>query len=95
MLQNRRRNRIARLIIGGMSTMPQKESKMDMDYEDKPQEKKKPAISSHEAVELACGSMLQAIRSDDVSTFCRAFKAAYRACEQYEEEMSGNPHGSY
>lgn len=100
MLQNRRRNRIARLIIGGMSTMPQKESTMmdygkkpEMDYEEKP--KPKPMMSSYEALEMACGSMMQAIRSDDVKMLCRAYKAAYKACEQYEEEMEGNSHGSH
>lgn len=101
MLQNRRRNRIARLIIGGMSTMPQKESTM-MDYGKKPEmdyeEKKKPdhkMMTSYEALEMSCGAMMQAIRSDDVKMLCRAFKSAYKACEQYEEEMEGNSHGSH
>ncbi len=97
MLQNRRRNRIARLIIGGMSTMPQKEGPdMEMDYDEKP--KPKPdhkMMGSYEALEMSCGAMLQAIRSDDVKTFCRAFKAAFKACEQYEEEMEGSSHGSH
>ncbi len=108
MLQNRRRNRIARLIIGGMSTMPQKEGpdmemgmdygKKPMDYDKKPmdydKEKPKPMMSSYEALEMSCGAMMQAIRSDDVKMLCRAFKAAYKACEQYEEEMEGS-HGSH
>ncbi len=82
--------------------MPQKEGpdmEMGMDYDKKPmdydKEKPKPMMSSYEALEMSCGAMMQAIRSDDVKMLCRAFKAAYKACEQYEEEMEGNSHGSH
>jgi hypothetical protein len=81
-----------------MSSMPQKEGPpMEMDYEKKPKPDHK-MLSSHEALEMACGSIMMAIRSDDVTMLCRSFKAAYKACEQYEEEMEGgshNSHGSY
>jgi hypothetical protein len=66
--------------------------KKEMDYE------KKKDMSSYEALEMACGSMMMAIKSDDVKMLCRSFKAAYKACEMYEEEMEGgshNSHGSY
>ncbi len=98
MLMDRRRNRIASLIIGGMGK-PQdsyeskeygKDDMMDYKKDGMMEHQKKPGhtmLSSYEALEMACGSMMQAIRSDDVKALCRSFKAAYKACEQYEEEM--------
>jgi hypothetical protein len=49
-----------------------------------PSEKKD--YDGSDALEMACGTMLAAIRSDDVGLLCRAFKAAYKACEMYEGE---------
>ncbi len=77
--------------------MPQKEGPaMGMEY-DETESKPKPEhkmLNSEEALEMSCGAMMQSLRSDDVKAFCRAFKAAYKACEQYEEEME-NSHGSH
>lgn len=93
MLQNRRRQRIASIIIGSMGGTPSsaddeshymnKEMSSDS-YEKKDMEKK--SDYSGDALEMACGTMLAAIRADDVGLLCRAFKAAYKACEMYEGE---------
>ena len=45
------------------------------------EKKEKKPMSSHQSLEMACGSILAAIRADDVSLLCRAFKAAFKACE--------------
>jgi len=110
MLQDRRRKRFAKLIIGsmgdtspsaasshdshtshdsnshGMKMMPEKyydkEHGSDMK---KPEEGKKPDMGK-EALEMAVGTMLTAIRENDVTLLARSFKAAYRACEMYEGE---------
>jgi hypothetical protein len=48
-------------------------------------------LGSHEekseggdAYKMAIGSMMMAIRTDDVDLMCRAFKAAFKACEMGE-----------
>jgi len=43
----------------------------------------KPA--GHEALEMACGTILAAMQSGDVGLLCRAFKAAHKACEMGED----------
>lgn len=86
MLHDRRRNRIAKLIIGGMgepdSSYETSEYKSDEEMEGPPEKK----MDSYEAYKMAIGSMLQAIRTDDLDLMCRSFKAAYKACEMYEGE---------
>ena len=83
MLQDRRRRRIAKMIIGGMGdshSYENTEHKMDYD-EEKEEAPKKQEMTPYQSLEMACGSMLAAIRADDVSLLCRSFKAAFKACE--------------
>ena len=88
MLQNRRRHRIASIIIGSMGGTPSSADKeshyMNQELSDTPE--KEESDTSGDALEMACGTMLAAIRADDVGLLCRAFKAAFKACEMYEEE---------
>lgn len=88
MLQNRRRHRIASIIIGNMGGTPSSADKEShyMNEEVSDSSEKKESDYSGDALEMACGTILAAIRSDDVGLLCRAFKAAFKACEMYEEE---------
>ena len=86
MLQNRRRRRIAKLIISGMgdSSPASLDDKPDyMNSEVGPTEEK--SEEGGDAYKMAIGSMMMAIRTDDVDLMCRAFKAAYKACEMNED----------
>lgn len=84
MLHNRRRNRIAKLIVGGMGEPDSsyETSEYKDDYEEMDMPKK---MGSDDAYKMAIGSMMQAIRTDDVDLMCRSFKAAYKACEMEED----------
>ena len=80
MLQNRRRQRFARM-MGSMGSSP------TSTYEEEPTEQHEE--KEEHAIELACAGILAAVRSDDVGLLCRSFKAAYKACEMYDEEEEG------
>ncbi len=86
MLHDKRRNRIAKLVIGGMGEPDSSYETSEYKSDDEEMPKKKKDYDSYDAYKMAIGSMLQAIRSDDVDLMCRSFKAAYKACEMYEEE---------
>lgn len=86
MLHDKRRNRIAKLVIGGMGEPDSSYETSEYKSDDEEMPQKKKGYDSYDAYKMAIGSMLQAIRSDDVDLMCRSFKAAYKACEMYEEE---------
>jgi hypothetical protein len=81
----------------GMKMMPKEyydkehgKSEYDMkmmkpEYDMKKEGGDKPDMGK-EALEMAVGTMLTAIRENDVTLLARSFKAAYRACEMYEGE---------
>jgi len=83
MLQNRRRQRIASIIIGSMGDSSPKSADDTSHYMNS--ELGKSEVNGNEALEMACGTILAAMRADDVGLLCRAFKAAFKACESGED----------